>query len=244
VIWLTIQLTAWAEKHQKTQDLIKEIWSLIKTQDLDVFYPVLEDAAGKHLTPYAEYIFLEYTEAVDYSPIEGTDFFRCILKDRYNKYQLLPNTEIEKVRSTLKESSKLVEGDQVRVVAGSLRGNVGIVISVSEENSQAFLEIPLGDEIVNTVIPILWIRKRSKSKRIDLNERQKSLELKLPEISISNNSSNQEEKPYKLKLLRRGKKNSRVNFQGEDKLMPNSKIAKLVASGEVVLISTIKNDKI
>ena len=141
-------------------------------KDLELFYPVIEDAVGKHTGPYSEYLFLEYRNNIEYDRLESTDYFRWVLRDRAGNPVLLQDVDIEKVRKHVLDSSKLDPGDQVIVLSGPMRGSIGIVLALNKEFDQVHLEVSMGDESIDTIIPNIWLRKRGKSNKIDIHKRR------------------------------------------------------------------------
>lgn len=159
--WIIIQVTPWAEKHLLTKELASELRRRISIPDLELYYPSVEDVVGKHSTAYSEYLFVEYRVGVNYHELEGNEFFRSILKKPKGGYEIMQDTDIEKIRAQIEAEQKLEAGDQVIVYQGPLKGNRAEVIEHDEQN-QVILRVLLGEEKQDAVVPRHWVRKREK----------------------------------------------------------------------------------
>lgn len=158
-MWLTLQLTEWALKTIKTEDLISEISKRLKTNRVSVFYPCLEDVKGKHLTSYSEYIFLQYipTLEAEYSSLEGTEFFRNFMRSG-GRFQMLSDEEMQHLRISCFKQVGLSVGAKVKILDGPYKGNIGIVLDDSDEG-HVTLKIVMGLVESEAVIPKHWCRK-------------------------------------------------------------------------------------
>jgi hypothetical protein len=155
--WVVIQLTPWAEKYLKTEELVRELRRKLKLSDLQYYYAVFEDVVGKHITPYSEYFFVEFREGVLYLDLEGTDAFRRILKDAKGQFQFLEDADLEVIKCKTKQELVLRPGETARIYYGPLTGTVGEV--VNDTGTQVSMDIFVGDVPQHAVIPRHWCRR-------------------------------------------------------------------------------------
>jgi len=160
--WVVVQLTSYAEKHISTAELAREMRRRLATPDLELFYPSIEDVVGKHVSTFAEYAFIEYRPGIDYSELEGGDFFKTILRNQGadKAIQILPDQEVDKVRNSTEREQILNPGDRVRILQGPLKGNVGKV--ERELDGQVSLTVSMGEIGQDAIIPRHWVRPMKK----------------------------------------------------------------------------------
>ena len=84
-----------------TKELAQEVRRRTSTPDLEIYYPDVEDAVGKHDTPYSEYLFVEFRPGIVVQELEGNDLFRFVLRDATHKPQLLPNEQVDAIRQKI-----------------------------------------------------------------------------------------------------------------------------------------------
>jgi transcription antitermination factor NusG len=158
--WVVVQLTSWADKKVLTLELAKKVRQALDAPDLEIYYPVFEDVVGKHVSPYSEYLFIEYRQEVPYSNLDGGDLFKSVVRQK-GKIQVLPNSEIERIRESLESSFELKPGDRVRVTRGPYTGSPATVLSSDEKHVQ--LNVYLGESPQQAVIPRKWLRRVQKA---------------------------------------------------------------------------------
>lgn len=161
--WMIIQLTPWAEKILRTGELAQELRRRSSTPDLELYYGVVEDAAGKHRTAYSEYLFVEARSGLSLSDLEGNEIFRTVLRDPKGEPRLIDDGEVLRVRQTIEAEERISVGEIVMVNEGPLRGNQGTVLL--SDDGQVHLEVSVGDETQRAVIPTIWCRRRGRKRK-------------------------------------------------------------------------------
>lgn len=161
--WMIIQLTPWAEKTLRTGELAQEIRRRTSTPDLELYYGVVEDAAGKHRTAYSEYLFVEDRPYISLTELEGNEIFRTILRDPKGQPRIIDDGEVQRVRQQVEAEERINVGEIVIVNEGPLRGNQGTVLL--SDDGQVHLEVSVGDETQHAVIPTIWCRRRGRKRK-------------------------------------------------------------------------------
>lgn len=156
--WCVVQLTSWAEKHLSSQEII--VYFQEKLGPHEIYYPVIEDVAGKHNTAFSEYLFIHFCgSSLDFTDLEGKDVCRKVLRSRLGKFETVTDVQVEDIKNKIKEEQTLIKGDRVKIHSGSLRGNIGQVILSDEERAQTLVLVKMGGEEREAVVPRLWVRK-------------------------------------------------------------------------------------
>jgi hypothetical protein len=163
-MWLIIQLTPWAEKTMSVKELTQELRRKTQISDLEIYYPVIEDVVGKHLTPFSEYLFVKKTVGIPLHEVEGGEIFRTVLRDPYGNPCEVSCEEVEKIRLQIEAEEKLRPKERVQINKGPLRGNVGEVLCT--DDTQVIVRVILGDETLEAVIPRKWVRRKGKRKKL------------------------------------------------------------------------------
>jgi len=221
--WVVIQLTPWAEKKMTTRELASEMRRKLKIPDLEVYYPVVEDLAGKHCTPYSEYFFLEYRPDVSWEDLEGTEFFSKMLKTKSGEPQTVTDADLQKIRDVVGEQQRLNPGDVVYIHQGPLRGNDAEVLNEDTQTNQVELLICLGEDEQRAAFPISWVRrKKAIKKRVNSPYMQAPPPpVETPQIPIPVTQTG-------IEIIRKGPKNTRVLWNGENRLVTNEELAKIL----------------
>lgn len=167
MLWIVVQLTSWAEKKLSTIELAKELRRRLDATDVELFYPSNEDVAGKHNTPYSEYIFVEYRESLIYTELEGGDVFRWVLRDPDGKPSILNDDQIDAIRIRTEREQQIQRGDRVSILCGPLKGGVGTIQSNAQ--GQISLSVTMGDVVQEAILPIRWVRRLGKRKSPETN---------------------------------------------------------------------------
>jgi transcription antitermination factor NusG len=132
--FLILQLSPWAAKFKRVEDISAEIRRLLRNPRLQVHYPVREYGIDKHDCGYGEYVFLEYMPDIDYSALEGEceDYFRALVRNGKNPV-IVPVEEVIRVQAAVVSYRPVEEGDTVHILDGAFKGHLGRVTSVGEE---------------------------------------------------------------------------------------------------------------
>lgn len=163
-MWLIIQLTPWAEKTMKTKEIAQELRRKTQMSDLEIYYPVIEDVVGKHLTPFSEYLFVERRSGIPLQEVEGGEIFRTVLRRPDGQPCEVTDDEVDKIRKQIEAEENLRPKERVQINKGPLRGNQGEVLYT--DDSQVIVKVILGDELVEAVIPRKWVRRKGKRKKL------------------------------------------------------------------------------
>jgi len=157
--WWLIQLTSWAEKHAGAQDLAREVAATVRVVPT-IYYPVIEDSAGKHNTPYSEYVFIYKVEEIDVIDLEkNVDYFKHVLRNRDGTPVVVPDNTVTEIQAVMEEKETLKTGDHVKVNSGPFRGNRGVVTNYDPVTQMVVVHISIGEERHDTVISRDWVRR-------------------------------------------------------------------------------------
>lgn len=154
--WVTIQLTPWALKTKRLKELKRSLNRYKTYQGLQIKYPAHEDQYDKNDTGFGEYIFLEYRDNIDYSSLNGTEDFDCVLRSSEDTPHLMSDQQVDAIMESAKVRYKLQPGDSVRVKSGGMRGNVGVVQHVDED--QVHVSVTLGNDVHEITLPLAWLK--------------------------------------------------------------------------------------
>jgi hypothetical protein len=239
--WVIVQLTPWAEKTMTTLEVADELRRRLGRSDVEIYYPVIEDAAGKHNTPYSEYLFVEYTDDLPYEELEGNEIFNSVLRDPNTDFpQLVGDGDIGRIQIQIIEQETLRIDEIVAINEGPFRGNEGHIQSV--EDTQVILIVSLGDEEVEATLPRSWVRGTGRRLRRRSKPRIREEDLAGLDFAMSeapeefedlDSSDGDGEVPVQVpdwfieRVVRRGKFNTRVIQNGQSVKLPNEEIARI-----------------
>jgi hypothetical protein len=218
VLWLVVQLSGWAKSHRSLNEIILKVQQTLKNSNLAIFIPVNEDAYGKQSSPYSEYIFLEYQEYLNYYDLEEQDEFVRVLRHvKSDSPHLISDKELIQIRSQSFEYQKLAVDSKVKIINGLLRGNFGFITRVFEGEFEVNGKV--GQENYTIILSAQHVRKMPSEKLLPKP-------IALINSPVTSKRIDRFGSAPKIRLIRRGSRNSRLMINGRSTVVPNTELAK------------------
>lgn len=156
-----MQLTPWSEKTFMLADLERSLKKLLKSQTLELVYPVVEYGGKKRPSPYSEYIFIKVQPDVQYREIDESEDFKGFLKQG-KSLVVMSDEEVQSIYAICTAPDVFQAGDRVKALMGQLKGRVGEVLFVHED--ACTVDFKMGPNALPAVISSKELRKIRKQK--------------------------------------------------------------------------------
>lgn len=157
--WIVVNLHPFASKRVPSRDVLKKTRSLLRSREVEIYYPACEDEDGNKIdNPQNDYIFIEYLENINYGKLEEDEFFRSILRDPTGRFHSLDSDEVFRMTPPVRQKPLLERGQTVLVVKGAYKGHSGVAGEILAE--AVMVEVLSGDTPIDAMIPIQWLRAK------------------------------------------------------------------------------------
>lgn len=171
--WVVVQLTSLGER-EKNIDTIARAVRRILGDGVEVFVPAVVQKVREesHTMVYMDgYVFVRYSEGVNYLKLQETTFFKCVLctpgGNGKKTYHLLDNFVLDKMRDGVKslktQTANYGANQEVRITKGTLKGLRGKVMSVYEDGKKILVHVPLASKPVLIEFPPTHLEKAEAS---------------------------------------------------------------------------------
>lgn len=162
--WVTVQLSAWAEKSYNRRDLIRELTKTLGSRQLVFYYLVdfadsLLSQSVRFESPYSEYLFVRYQPRLAWGDLRhNTDSFVGFLSTATGQPAKISSQEMLDIYEKFQAGRDTFErGHLVKLRYGSYANSLADVLFASQ--SSLILRVRLGNlNHVLTVNP-LWAEK-------------------------------------------------------------------------------------
>lgn len=219
--WVVVQLSNWARSRRSVAEIEGVIRVVLRTDDLEIYIPVIEDLCGKLDSAYGEYVFIQYFPDLDYFGLENeNEFVRVLRCSTTHEPQVLDDRQVDVIRGQVEGDLRLRVGDVVKIVIGPTRGNYGVVTGLVGDD--VLVKAQVGQECLDMVLPARQVR-RNQHRTV---RRQVMVEFRSP---VGHRVSGRDFGTQTLQIVRRGKQKSRVLLNGQSVRLPNEEIQRILS---------------